>query len=318
MNLEFAEHIRLGLSSKNKFLSSKYFYDDEGSNLFNLITKLPEYYLTKCEYEILDNSKKNILKRLNLNDNYFSLIELGAGDGQKTKLLLEYFCNEKLNFKYFPIDISKDAFALLDENISYMKDRLNVEYLEGDYFKILRNYDFGNGKKLVVFLGSNIGNFEIENGINFLKLISININQGDFVLVGFDLKKDPKLILDAYNDNAGITKQFNLNLLKRINSEFNADFDLNNFSHYPSYNPETMECRSYLVSMKEQKVIIKDLDLKVKFEYAEIINTELSQKYDLGLIERMGNEAGFIVNNMYFDCKKYFVDVLFEKKIIEL
>lgn len=314
MNLEFAEHIKLGLGSKKKYLSSKYFYDDEGSNLFSLITKIPEYYLTKCEYEIIDNSKNDILRRLNIDNNYFSLIELGAGDGQKTKLLLEYFCNEKLNFKYFPIDISKDAFSLLDKNISYLKGELNFEYLEGDYFKLLKNYGFGKGKKLVLFLGSNIGNFEIENGINFLKLISSNINKGDMVLVGFDLKKDPKLILDAYNDSSGITKQFNLNLLKRINNEFDANFDLNNFSHYPSYNPETLECRSYLVSLKEQEVLINDLNFKVKFEYAEIINTELSQKYDLELIEMIGEKASFKINELYFDCKRYFVDVLFEKK----
>lgn len=314
MNKEFAEHLKLGLTSKIKFVSSKYFYDDIGSSLFTEIMNLPEYYLTDCEYEILDSYKNEILKDIKVNEEHFDLVELGAGDGQKTKLLLEHFVNSNIDFTYSPIDISSEAFIKLNENIFYLKDKLNVNYLEGDYFEILRKHNFKGGRKVILFLGSNIGNFKYENAKNFLNLISSNIRKGDILIVGFDLKKDPNVILKAYNDEKGVTKKFNLNLLQRINNEFNANFDLKNFEHFPVYDPEEMQCRSYIVSLKKQEVNIKDLDLKINFDNAETIFTEFSQKYDEELIEDLAQNSGFEVSKYYYDTRKYFSDVVLVKK----
>lgn len=314
MNKEFAEHLKLGLTSKNKFVSSKYFYDDIGSSLFTEIMNLPEYYLTDCEYEVLDNYKNDILKDIKVNEEHFDLIELGAGDGQKTKLLLEHFVNSSIDFTYSPIDISSEAFIKLNENIFYLKDKLNVNYLEGDYFEILRKHNFKGGRKVILFLGSNIGNFKYENAKNFLKLISSNIQKGDILIAGFDLKKNPNVILKAYNDAKGVTKKFNLNLLQRINNEFKANFDLNNFEHFPVYDPEKKQCRSYIISLKKQEVNIKDLDLKINFDNAEAIFTELSQKYDEELIEDLAQYSGFEVSKYYYDERKYFSDVVLVKK----
>ena len=313
MNLEFAELIKNGLTVKQKYLSSKYFYDDYGSQLFQMITKLPEYYLTKCEYEIFETQKDKLLNSFLGKDKRFNLIELGSGDAHKTKILLKHFINKEIDFIYKPIDISSEALDMLDKILVEEFEQLKIEKLVGDYYKVIDKLEFSNNKNVVLFLGSNIGNFNYQESINFLQFITSKIKKNDLFLVGFDLKKEPKIIADAYNDNQGITSLFNLNILTRINNEFGANFDLNNFSHYSYYNPETMECKSYIISNKNQIVSIKSLNLILNFEYAENIYTELSQKFDLERINDIAAKAGLRIKEQFYDCKSYFVDVLFEK-----
>lgn len=313
MDIEFAELVKKGLSSKNKYLSSLYFYDDYGSQLFQMITKLPEYYLTKCEYEIFETQKDKILKSFLGTDDNFNLIELGSGDGHKTKVLLNYFIEKEVDFVYKPNDISIEALDSLDKILKEEFKLIKIEKLVGNYHKVLDQIEFSKEKNIVLFLGSNIGNFNYQNSINFFKFISSKLKKEDLFLVGFDLKKEPKIISNAYNDSQGITEAFNLNILTRINNEFGADFDINNFSFYSYYNPETMEYKSYIISNKKQNVNISKLEFEVDFEYGESIFTELSQKFDLERINDMASKAGLKIKEQFYDCRSYFVDILFEK-----
>lgn len=313
MDLEFAKLIRNGLTAKKKYLSSKYFYDNYGSQLFQMITKLPEYYLTKCEYEIFKTHKSKLLNAFLGDDSSFNLIELGSGDAHKTKILLKYFIEKNTDFIYKPIDISSEALDMLDEVLLEEFKQLKIEKLVGDYYKVLDKIELSNNKNVILFLGSNIGNFNYQDSINFLRFISSKIKKDDLFLVGFDLKKEPKIILEAYNDSQGITSLFNLNILTRINNEFGANFDLNNFSHYSFYDPETLECKSFIISNKKQNVNIKSLNLEINLDYAENIYTELSQKFDLERINEIATKAGLRIKEQFYDCRSYFVDVLFEK-----
>ena len=165
----------------------------------------------------------------------------------------------------------------------------------------------------MLFLGSNIGNFNLEEANSFLNKIYNNLNSGDYLLIGADLKKDPTIILDAYNDKKGITKSFNLNLLARINAEFDANFELNEFKHYPTYDPISGETKSYLVSMKDQTVRMNKLDLNYDFKYAEPLFMEISKKYSLQELEALAKESNFKVIEHFHDCKHYFVNTLWKK-----
>ncbi len=312
VNKDFTDLIINGLSSNKKYLSSMYFYDDYGSKLFQMITELPEYYLTKCEFEIMQSHKNQILNDFKESSKLFNIIELGSGDGHKTKILLKHFIEQGVDFQYSPIDISKEALDSLEINLKSELSHLKINKYVGNYHKILKDIISSDIRNILLFMGSNIGNFKYNESINFLKMISNSLNKGDLVLIGFDLKKEPDIILNAYNDSQGVTKEFNLNILRRINREYDANFDLNSFKHFPTYNPDTMECKSFLVSTRKQEVKINKLDLTVQFQYAEHIFTELSQKYDIELIKELTEPLGYKIKNQYYDCKQYFVNILFE------
>lgn len=307
MTDNFLADIVAGLTKSPKTLPSMYFYNKEGSKLFQTIMQLPEYYLTKSEYEILDTQSEAIYNDFNPQKN-FEIVEFGAGDGSKTKLLLQEFLLHRKDFIYSPIDISKSALKGLAKSYAELIPMLNMNPINNDYFSALDDLKSNNSTKLVLFMGSNIGNFKDNNEVEFLKTMRANIAIGDYALIGFDLKKDPHIILDAYNDKSGVTREFNLNLLRRINSELNADFDIPSYSHYPSYNPITGEATSYLISMKDQQVRISD---KVfDFKYGEPIYTEISKKYSDEDIAELAARSGFEIINNYYDCKRYFVDSL--------
>ena len=300
-----------GLTRSPKTLPSMYFYNKAGSKLFQTIMQLPEYYLTKSEYEILDTQSAAIYNDFNPQKT-FEIVEFGAGDGSKTKLLLQEFLRHTNDFIYSPIDISKSALKGLAKSYELEIPTLNMNPINDDYFSALDELKNNNTTKLVLFMGSNIGNFKDDNEIEFLKSIRNNIEIGDHALIGFDLKKDPRIILDAYNDKSGVTREFNLNLLRRINSELDADFDIPSFEHYPTYNPITGEATSYLISMKEQQVRIAD---KVfEFKYGEPIFTEISKKYSDEDIAELAASTGFEIVNNYYDCKHYFVDSLWRAR----
>lgn len=309
----FAKDVEEGLSQRQKKLSSKYFYDKKGDELFQAIMRMPEYYLTDCEYHIFEQQKEEILDTIGRND--FELIELGAGDGFKTKVLLKHFLAEEVPFVYRPVDISQNVLDILKKDLHVAWPQLAVRPLKGDYFEMLERMHSEHGqRKVVLFLGANIGNYTRKEALRFLEKFRKQLDPGDHLLIGFDLKKDPEVILKAYNDPAGITAAFNLNLLTRINRELGGNFDLDQFSHWETYQPISGETKSYLISRKEQTVEISALSKTFKFEAWEAIDVELSLKYSPFEIEALAVAAGFKVTKHFYDDRKYFVDSLWEVK----
>ncbi len=310
---QFAQDVNEGLSAKNKYLSSRYFYDAKGDKIFQQIMKMPEYYLTDCEYEIFDLQKHEILEAIKP-DCKFDLVELGAGDGYKTKLLLEHFLKQEVNFEYFPVDISSDVLHELSADLKNLFPNLNVRPLNNEYFSALdRLNEMEDCPKVILFLGSNMGNFTPERAQIFFSKLQQAMNPGDKLLIGVDLKKDPRTILKAYNDEAGITRSFNLNLLERMNRELGANFNLDNWDHYPTYDPFTGECRSYLMSTVNQEVHIEATGNTYKFNHSEPVHMEISRKYSLNDLEELASNTGFKVQKHFLDSKEYFVDTLWEK-----
>lgn len=311
---DFALDIKIGLSQRPKQLSSKYFYNAKGDILFQKIMDLDEYYLTRSELEILTEQKEEILRAFLGTDDSFRLVELGAGDGTKTKVLLESFCDNKVDFAYSPIDISQSVLDQLEADLRVKLPSVRIEPIQGDYFEALRELKRNHDQKeVVLFLGSTIGNFNLKQGIDFLKQLGKDMSSGDLLFIGFDLKKDPQVILNAYNDSQGITAEFNLNLLDRINNELGGNFDRSSFTHYPTYDPFTGEAKSYLISKREQSVYIEVLDQEFEFAKGEAVFTEISQKYSLEMIDEFAIASEFETVHMFFDEKGYFVDVLWKK-----
>lgn len=317
----FEKDILEGLEATPKKLSSKYFYDDEGSKLFQTIMNLPEYYLTRSEYEIFESYKENLHEHFSKDTTTFNLVELGAGDGLKTQVLLSHFVNKNIPFTYLPIDISSEALHQLKKRFNKTIPSLNFEGIEGEYFDALsqlknkpNSSEKENARNVVLFLGSNIGNFGNEQSLNFLKQLAQNLKQDDYLLLGFDLKKHPQIIKMAYDDSSGVTKAFNLNLLKRINKELDANFNIEKFDFYSTYIPETGEVRSYIVSGTKQDVTLKKLNKTIRFEWGETIHTEISRKYSSIQMQEIALEAGFEFVESYTDCKGYFMDMLLRVK----
>ncbi|MCR6639154.1 MAG: L-histidine N(alpha)-methyltransferase [Sporocytophaga sp.] len=311
----FAEDLIKGLSSIPKYLPSRYLYDDKGDALFQKIMKLEEYYVTRAEFQILQNNKEDLLDYFIHYNKPFDLIELGAGDGLKTRILLKFLMDKKAAFQYIPVDISENILRLLSSELHREFPDLILNPLCNDYFGAMSELRRFEGKrKVVLFMGGNIGNFSQEESLSFYAELSRCLVPGDLVLTGFDLKKDPRLILKAYDDSEGITAEFNLNLLQRINKEFAGDFKTKNFMHFPYYDPETGECKSFLVSSINQSVRLKALDLTIGFKAWESVQTEVSKKYSEKEIEELADHTGFARIHNFYDDHKYFTDSLWVKK----
>jgi L-histidine N-alpha-methyltransferase len=311
----FVEDILDGLKSKPKHLSSKYFYDTRGSQIFQDIMRMDEYYLTDCEMEIFKLQTEEIFKAFSYSGPIFDLVELGAGDGLKTKVLLEYFLKQKANFSYKPIDISGDSVKNLTAELENIFPNLEIYGQIGDYFEMMEELSQkGLRRKILLFLGSNIGNFEKQDRVDFLIQLRKAMNENDLLFIGFDLKKDPKVISLAYNDPHGHTAAFNLNLLIRINREMSADFDVDKFKHEEIYNPETGSAKSYLRSLEDQKVHIKVIDETIFFEKGERIYMELSQKFDDSMIQDFASETGFEIVKNFNDSRNYYMNSLWQIK----
>ena len=311
---EFEKDILSGLSAKKKYIHSKYFYDERGDELFRKIMNMPEYYPTDAEHEIFSKHCDKLISFLKSSNRGFNLIELGPGDGYKTKVLLEHLYKNGTDFKYIPIDISDNVITLLTKNLKNEFPGLEIESRAEDYFVALDDIHKHTDRQLVVFfLGSNIGNLSEEESGAFLNEVSSKLNPGDKLLIGLDLKKDPHKIALAYNDPQGITRDFNLNLLERLNRELGANFDLSKFIHYPTYDPENGTAKSFLVSKEDQIVYIEKLEKSFFFEAWELIHTEISQKYDVEMIDLMAMQSGFKVERNFYDSRRYFVDSLWVK-----
>jgi len=309
----FRRDVLEGLKTNPKRLSSKYFYDKRGDHLFQKIMAMPEYYLTKCELDIFKNKTAELAQLIIPGNEPFDLIELGAGDAMKSTYLLQYLVDQDMDFTYMPIDISGNILSVLNEKLNTQLPSLPVVCLEGEYFEMLQKAaSLSSRKKVILFLGGNIGNMSIEEAESFCFDLNKNLTSGDIVLMGFDLMKNPQLILDAYNDKAGITAAFNLNLLTRINRELNGNFDVEQFQHYETYDPESGACKSYLVSLIAQEVQINNET--IVFEENELIDMEISQKFSDEKIKELGEKSGFQVIGEIKDSKKWFVDTAWQVK----
>ena len=307
----FARDVIEGLTQTPKSLPCKYFYDEEGSRLFRLITELPEYYLTRCEFEILQNNRQDLAALLA--GARFNLVELGAGDGRKTRVLLEQFLEDGLDFRYVPIDICEAAVTDLIENLKQSWDHLPCEGLTAEYCEGLRWLsERKEQRNLVLFLGSNIGNFSQAGMRVFLRNVREALNEGDFLLIGFDLVKDIPLIEKAYNDSRGITAQFNLNLLQRINRDLGGSFRTDRFRFFSHFDRSSGAVESYLISARKQVVEVERLNRAFSFEDGEPIHTERSQKYLESEVVRLAQETGFTVVRQMKDQQDYFLDSLWQ------
>lgn len=310
---DFAEDVERGLSQQNKFIASKYFYDDIGSKLFEQICMQEEYYLTSKEISILNNYSNEISEKYQKH----SLIEMGSGNSEKTRILLKAFSNKE-SIYYFPIDI--DHSILYSSIMKISNEFLNVyskgvagEFVDGinKIVRYIERHDNIPKGKLILFIGSSIGNFEYSEVLEFLTLIRKFLEPDDGFLIGFDLIKNKSILENAYNDKSGITAKFNLNLLSRINKELDGQFNLNNFQHYAYFNDEKNRIEMHIISKKDQLVKIGKLDKNFHFRKNESIHTENSYKYTIKQIENIALKTGYSISNNYLDKNKWYNLALF-------
>lgn len=297
---EFAAEVRSGLSrADQKELPSKYLYDNVGSALFEVISVLPEYGLTRADEGLLRRHAYDIVDHLSTP---VVVAELGSGSGKKTRWILEALCSRQ-HTSYCPIEISPTALAMCERELGDMESISIVgferEYLDGLLEVAARRED--GEQLLVLFLGSTIGNFDRSAAVDFLRRIRATLEPGDALLLGTDLEKPIPLLLDAYDDSLGVTAAFNLNLLARINRELDADFLLHNFEHVARYNPEARSIEMHLRSKRKQTVRIRQADLAVDFMANETIWTESSHKYARNEVFQIAERTGFRCEAQWVD-----------------
>ena len=305
----FAEDVRKGLTAEKKYLLPKYFYDDMGSELFEKICSTHEYYVTRTEAEILKMYSDEIVS---VNCNKKHLTELGSGSSVKTKYIIDSFIKAKESIHYMPIDVS-DIIISSSQNLAKDTSGLKVTGFISEYEKglsfISEIYD---EPKMVMFLGSSIGNFDFLHSVKFVSFIRSKMKKSDSLLIGFDMKKDINVLNAAYNDKAGYTAGFNLNLLKRINTELCGHFDLSKFEHRAFFNPERSRMEMHLVSLEEQDVLIESMGESIHFKKGEDIYTESSYKFTRDMISDIGWFSNLKLSNIWQDEKRYFSLCLFQ------
>lgn len=308
---EFETDVACGLEKPNKQLSYKHLYDENGCELFNQITRHPDYYLTRCELEILTHHKQQLAALLGSTP--FNLVELGPGDGSKAQILIKQFTHDSLNFIYSPIDICTEYLIGIASQFQKHLPTLDVTPIHSTYFRGLEWVsDNISRRNVVLFLGSSIGNFAKDEMADFFQHLWLSLHNNDYALIGFDLAKNSDILLRAYDDNAGITRAFNLNLLKRINRELSADFVLENFRHQAVYNAQDTAMESYLISEQDQRVNLNHLAKTFFFKKSEKIHIETSHKYHLSQITELAENNGFRIVGNFSDSKNYFVDSLWQ------
>ena len=307
---KLVEELSFTLNQNQKSIHPKFFYDKKGSKLFEEICKLPEYYLTRTEISILTQLYDKLPLHLNGD---FRLVELGSGSSKKTRILISIIKRLQKHIEYFPIDISKilkdSSKILLDDYENLHMTGIIDNYESG--LEFIKNYD--NKKNLIAFLGSSFGNLDYEDGLKFLQKINYSMKNDDLLLIGLDLVKDKTLLERAYNDSRGITAKFNLNVLSRINSELNSNFDINKFAHHVFYDENQSRIEIYLRSLENQIVNIPKAGMVLQIKQNELIHTENSHKYTIPKIKEIFSLTGFRIKDMWFDEKQYFCLVLLSK-----
>ncbi len=304
----FAEEISNTLSKSPKSINPKFFYDTRGSQLFEKICDLPEYYLTRTEMGLLRKVKSDFRQSSD-----YRLVELGSGSSVKTRLVLDILKETQKKLEYIPIDISEilehSSKKLLEEYDNLTITGIIDSYCTG--LEFLQNYD--SKPNLIAFLGSSFGNFEINEGVTFLRQINSVMKDSDLFLIGLDLIKEKSILERAYDDSRGITARFNLNVLERMNIELSANFDVDNFSHMAVFNENKNRIEMYLKSKIRQDVQIKQAGLELSFAEGELIHTENSHKYSIDGIYDLFSDTNFQINQMWTDSKFGYSLVLAQK-----
>jgi L-histidine Nalpha-methyltransferase len=297
-----------GLTRFPKSLPAYYFYDRRGSELFEAICRLPEYYPTRTEGTILAKYAGEIAKITGK----IELIELGSGSSLKTRLLLDAYQQIDRSLTYMPIDVS--GSILKDSALDLLADYRDLKIIGkvATYQQALQQLP--SGSKLVLFLGSSIGNFNPEECDLFIDLLADSLNVGDYFLLGIDLQKPREILEAAYNDSQGITAEFNLNMLEHLNWRFQGNFALDSFKHRAIYNLEACQIEMYLISQQVQTVKLEVLDLQVEFAAEETILTEISRKFNLQQMTAYLEEKNLKSIATYTDSKQWFGLLLCQKK----
>lgn len=306
------QEVYQGLNQEDKSISSKFFYDEVGGKIFQKITELPEYYLSRTEYEILESFCKNLNSMFSIKD--MAMVELGSGASEKSMLLVNAFQKFFNDFYYCPLDVDKTRLQELRDKIIRMYPHLKVKPLVGDFFETLElAFKEIELPKIITFLGSSIGNFDLKKATVLMRNVSNSMTKEDYFLVGFDMVKDEKILYKAYNDAQGLTRDFNLNLLERFNRECGCDFNLNQFEHLEYFNSDRSAMESYLVSLKDQTVEFPHLNKKISFSKDERIHTEYSYKYTFAMISELAQKSNLKIKEIFTDNNEYFSSVLFVK-----
>jgi dimethylhistidine N-methyltransferase len=308
-----AEEVRTGLGAVPKRLPCRFFYDEIGSRLFEAICALPEYYLTRTERAILAEHAGEIVERV---PGYTTLVELGSGSAAKTRLLIEALCRSRTRLRYVPIDISRSALAqsaqgLLEAYPALTIDAVAAEYRDG--LDCLAEAQTGSprGPRLVLWLGSNVGNLDRAEAAAFLRHVRATMAPEDGLLLGIDRRKARTVLEPAYDDAQGVTAQLNKNVLARINRELGGRFHLDRFDHRAEYAEEPGRVALHLVSTTAQEVAIERLGLVVPFAAGEAIHTEDSYKYSDAEIDALATDSGFAVERQWHDPRRWFSVSLF-------
>ena len=298
-----AREVRDGLTATPKRLPSKLFYDEVGSALFEAITELPEYYLTRTERAIFEDYTAEILEAAGP---ALTLVELGAGTASKTCILIEELLQRQSRALFYPIDVSSAALNHAVRQMTAQFPALRVNPVVADYMGGVPALSRITGRKLVLYIGSSIGNFEHSEAIGMLRRIRRSLRSGDALLLGTDLAKSPKILVPAYDDAQGVTAQFNKNILARLNRELEADFDLGAFKHVALWNKHCSRMEIYLESLAKQSAFIPAIDLDVCFEQGERLHTENSYKYTDEMVNTILRESGFALERTWSDPKRWF------------
>jgi len=312
-NDDLAVEVRKGLTSSPKHLLCRFFYDQEGSQLFEAICELPEYYLMRAEREILQANAAEIAGLL---PREIALVELGSGNAAKTRILIDELIGRNPALRYVPIDISRTA--LEESSRALLRDypRIEICAVAGEYQDGLRQLDRENfGAKLILWLGSNVGNLDRHEAAGFLRRVRATMRASDRFLIGIDLRKSRAVLERAYDDSAGITARFNKNILARINRELGGRFNLAEFKHQAIYQEKAGRVEMYLVSARAQRISIDGLGLTIAMAKGERIHTEDSYKYSLAEIERLAKAGNFKLERQWFDAERRFSTNLFAPNV---
>jgi dimethylhistidine N-methyltransferase len=309
MNEALARDVLAGLRRAPKRICSSALYDAEGSRIFQRIMALPSYYLSRAEEEVFRTHAAAIAARFR--GQRLSVVDLGAGDGSKTVLLLRALSEVAREVAYVPVDVSRSALEELERAHRERLPGMPFSAVEGDYLNGLAEAAarYPASRRLALFLGSNIGNLEAREAVALLSTWRGALSPGDELLLGFDLLKDPDLLQRAYDDDEGVTAEFNRNLLRRLNRELDADFDLDAFRHLARYNPQVAAMESYLVSARDQVVHVAGE--RIHFMAWEAMQTEISCKYREVDVRSFAEKSGFAPSGWYYDSRHWFLDTLF-------
>jgi len=309
----YQQEFLTGLQAFPKHINSKFLYDAAGNEWYAKIMELEEYYPAQAELEIFQTAASWMNKLGSVTEQVFDLIELGSGDGQKTAHLIEALLAAGHDFRYKALDFSKESLRELASRFRERFPGLNIQTRQEDFMQEKLDFLRGKHPKLILFLGSSLGNLKDDEAQDLLLRISKQMQKGDKILLGLDLIKDYSIVHPAYADSQNITAEFNYNLLRRANRSLGANFDLEKFSHYVAYDEEEGIVRTSLISLTEQSVYFPNAGIEIQFEQGEPTSTEISRKYNDRILASLLQASQLKIEAKIMDSKKYFAEYLLIK-----